>query len=484
VSLKVSAYFLGNLLKYLGLVMLVPGICSVIYQEDDLYVFLISGVITSVSGLIMEFSVKSWSDIREVDRKTGFMIVALTWIFASIYGALPYLLYGVFTNPADAFFESVSGFTTTGASVMTDVEIFPHGIMFWRSLTHWLGGMGIIVLAIAVLPRLAVGGMQLMGLESSGPTTEKLTPKIAETAKKLWGVYLLLTVLLIILLDIAGVPIYDAIIHAFGTIATGGFSNHNLSIGYYNSPYVEGIITLFMFLSGINFTLHYFMLRGKISNVYRNSELRFYIIVNVVLISVITLDLWNNIYPTIGESLRFSSFQLLTAYTTAGFSSVDFDTWPTLSKFILVIVMLMGSCAGSTSGAIKSIRILVLIKRGYREILKLIHPKRVIHLRLDGQVIDESAASSISSFVFLYLALFALSSCIVLGVEHVSIVTAISACAATFGGVGPGLEQVGPMQNYAFLTSFTKVYLSFLMILGRLELYAILVLITPSFWRK
>lgn len=483
--MRIAFHLIGTLLKYLGILMLIPSIFPVIYGENDLYSFLISGSLTFLFGLAIEKFTRVNVESVEIERSTAFIVVSMAWITASIFGSLPYIVYGVFSTPIDAIFESASGFTTTGASVMTNVEIFPHGIMFWRNFTQWLGGMGIIVLAIAILPRLSVGGMQLMGLEASGPDREKLSPRIAETAKKLWGVYIALSALLAVLLIFSGLSFYDSLIHSFSTMATGGFSNNNLSIAAYDSALVEGIITFFMFLAGVNFTLHYFIFKGKFSKVLRNSELRFFLLMILILLSVMILDLRiDGVYQSFTESLRYASFQLLTAFTSAGFATANFDTWPSFTKFILIIVMLTGGCAGSTSGAIKSIRILVLIKSGYREIIKLISPHIVNPIKLDGKVISENAIFSIGNFVFLYISIFLFSSLVVMFSENVSIITAISACAATMGNVGPGLEQVGPMENYAFLNDFTKLYLSILMIIGRLELYAMLVLITPFFWRK
>ena len=464
--------------------MLVPVVISLLYKENDLWAFIISALITSSFGFILETATKPPEQIKEIQRKEGFLIAAFSWFAASIFGAIPYLIYGVFNHPVDAWFESVAGFTTTGASVLTDIEALPHGMLFWRNFSQWLGGMGIIVLGIAILPRLAVGGMQLIGLEAPGPTTEKITPRIAETAKKLWGVYLLFTFVLIVLLLFARMPLFDSVLQSFSTIAIGGFSPKNLSVGSYNSSLIEAIITVFMFIAGINFTLHYWLLRGDFKRLTRNSELRYYIILNVAVVLIVSLELWSTIYPNFFEALRYGSFQVISISTTTGFSTTNYDLWPSFSKFMLLMLMFIGACAGSTAGSIKIIRIMVLIKKGYQELHKIIYPRAVVPIRVNTKPIGQEIVSSITSFFLIYLFIFIISTLIVLAIEDLPITTAVSACAAAIGNVGPGLGEVGPSGNYADLSSFTKIVLSFLMLIGRLELFTILVIFTPAFWRK
>lgn len=463
--------------------MLVPGICSLIYGEDDLWVFFVSASFTSISGFILERLTKPSEKLEEIERKDGFLIASLCWFAAGIFGAIPFMLYGVFENPIDAIFESVSGFTTTGASVMKDIEIFPHGILFWRSFTQWLGGMGIIVLAIAILPRLAVGGMQLMAHEVPGPTTEKLTPKIAETAKKLWAIYLIFSALQFLLLYIAGMSLYDSILHTFTTMSTGGYSPNNLSIGAYGSPLIEVIILVFMFIAGANFVLHYWLFKGDVKKLSDDPEFRFYLFLNIGAILFITLDLWMRTHPSLLQALRFASFQVVSIGTTTGYATDNFDLWPSFSKWVLLILMFIGGCAGSTSGAIKNIRILILFKKGYREIYKLIYPKAVLPIRVGKRVATEDAISSMTTFFLFYFFIFLVGTLLVMA-QGVPIITAISACATTIGNVGPGLEQVGPVLNFAHLPGFTKIVLSLLMLLGRLELFTIIVLFVPAFWKN
>jgi trk system potassium uptake protein TrkH len=483
VNIKLSLNIIGNFLKFLGLLMLVPVVCSLIYLENDLWVFLVSAFFTSSFGFILERLTKTPEKLEEIERKDGFFIASLCWFSASIFGAIPYVLYGVLPNPIDAIFESTAGFTTTGASVIKDVETLTHGILFWRNFTQWLGGMGIIILGIAILPRLAVGGMQLMGLEAPGPTTEKLAPRIAETAKKLWGVYLIISVLEVLLLFLAGMPLYDSVVHTFTTMSTGGYSSKNMSIGAYGNPLIEVVIIVFMFIAGANFVLHYSLFKGEYKKLFGDSEFRFYFFLNIGAILFISLELWIRIYPNFLQALRFASFQVVSIGTTTGYATDNFDLWPPFSRWLLLILMFVGGCAGSTSGAIKSIRIMVLFKKGYRELYQLIYPKAVLPLRLGKKAISEDAVSSITSFFLLYLLIFLIGTLLVM-TEGVPIITAISACAATLGNVGPGLEKVGPALNYADLPGFSKIVLSLLMLLGRLELFTILVLFTPAFWKK
>ena len=366
---------------------------------------------------------------------------------------------------------------------MRDIEVFPHGILFWRNFTQWLGGMGIILLAIAILPRLAVGGMQLMALEVPGPSTERLTPKIAETAKRLWVIYLIISALQVLLLYIAGMSLYDSIVHTFTTMSTGGYSPKNMSIAAYGSPLIETIIIVFMLIAGANFVLYYWLFRGDYKKVAGDPEFRFYLFLNIGAILFVTFDLWMRTHPGLLDAFRFASFQVVSIGTTTGYASENFDLWPSFSKWVLLILMFIGGCAGSTSGAIKNIRILVLFKKVYREIHKLIYPKAVLPIRVGKKVASEDAISSITTFVLLYIFIFLVGTLLVMA-QGVPIITAIYACATTIGNVGPGLEQVGPALNFADLPGFTKIVLSLLMLLGRLELFTIIVLFVPAFWKN
>ena len=475
----------GKFVMYLGLLMLVPAVCTLFYPEDDLFAFLISALITSIAGLSLIVICRVPETPTEIRRREGFLIAALCWVLASVFGAIPYYVYGVFASPVDALFESTAGFTTTGATALASIEGLPRGILFWRNFTQWLGGMGIIVLGIAIFPKLFVGGAQLMGLETTGPTTEKFAPKIAETAKKLWIVYIALTGVLAVLLIFGGMSFFDALTHSFSTLSTGGFSCKDASIGAYDSAYIQGLITFFMFLGGTSFVLHFYFFTGKPGKLLRNSEFRFYLFFVIAATMFIALELiQTGVYGTFSESLRYASFQVVSIITTTGFTTTDFDAWPAFVKWVIFMLMFFGACAGSTSGSIKGLRIMVLFKKAHREIRRLVYPNVVSPITIEGKTINEKAVSSITSFFILYIFLFGFIALVVLMLEDISLESAVSAAAASITNVGPAFDEVGPTNHYSHLGSPTKIILSLAMIIGRLELYTILVLLTPSFWKR
>ena len=475
----------GKFVMYLGLLMLVPAACALFYSGDDLFAFLVSALVTSLSGLALMVICRTPETPTEIRRREGFLIAALCWVLASVFGAIPYYAYGVFASPVDALFESTAGFTTTGATVLASIEWLPEGILFWRNFTQWLGGMGIIVLGIAIFPKLFVGGAQLMGLEATGPTTEKFSPKIAETAKKLWIVYIALTAVLAVLLIFGGMSFFDALTHSFSTLSTGGFSCRDASIGAYDSAYIQGLITLFMFLGGTSFVLHFYFFTGKPGRLLRNSEFRFYLFFVIAATMFITLELvQTGVYGTFSESLRYASFQVVSIITTTGFTTTDFDAWPAFVKWVIFMLMFFGACAGSTSGSVKALRIMVLFKKAHREIRRLVYPNLVSPITIEGKSINEKAISSITSFFILYIFLCGFIALVVLMLEDISLVSAVSAAAASITNVGPAFDEVGPTRSYSHLGSLTKIILSLAMIIGRLELYTVLVLLMPSFWKR
>lgn len=475
----------GKFVMYLGLLMLVPAVCTLFYPEDDLSAFLISALITSLAGLSLMVICRVPETPTEIRRREGFLIAALCWVLASVFGAIPYYVYGVFASPVDALFESTAGFTTTGATALASIEWLPKGILFWRNFTQWLGGMGIIVLGIAIFPKLFVGGAQLMGLETTGPTTEKFAPKIAETAKKLWIVYIALTGVLAVLLIFGGMSFFDALTHSFSTLSTGGFSCKDASIGAYDSVYIQGLITFFMFLGGTSFVLHFYFFTGKPGKLLRNSEFRFYLFFVIAATMFIALELiQTGIYGTFSESLRYASFQVVSIITTTGFTTTDFDAWPAFVKWVIFMLMFFGACAGSTSGSVKGLRIMVLFKKAHREIRRLVYPNVVSPITIEGKSINEKAVSSITSFFILYIFLCGFVAFVVLMLEDISLESAVSAAVASITNVGPAFDEVGPTNHYSHLGSLTKIILSLAMIIGRLELYTILVLLMPSFWKR
>lgn len=472
---------LSILTMILGVSMLLPLTVGLIYKEKDVLSFLISLVLTLTFGVILFFLTRNPK--KEINHKEGFAIVALGWITVAFWGAFPYLLSGSLGSFTDACFESVSGFTTTGSSVITNIESLSHSILFWRSFSQWLGGMGIILLSIAILPLLGVGGMQLYKAEVPGPVKDKLRPRIGETAKLLWKVYLLFTFGEFILLRAGGMSFFDAICHSFTTMAIGGFSTKNIGVEAFNSAYIEGVITVFMFLAGINFALHFQFLAGNVKAMFKDSEFRLYVMIMITAILLIFINLLHVNGYSVGEAFRYSSFQAVSIMTTTGFSSTDYEDWSGFGQYFLLMLMFVGGCAGSTGGSIKVLRILILIKQCYRELYRLIHPRAVVHVKFNNVKVSTDVVDSILGFVTLYFLFFVIAATIMsfLGLDLVS---AISSVAASIGNVGPGLGAVGPYDNYSEIPFVGKWVLIFCMILGRLEIYTLLILFIPEFWRK
>jgi trk system potassium uptake protein TrkH len=453
---------------------------AVYYQESDIQSFSLSILITGLVGVPLSY-IKTGREIMYA--RDGFAIVALGWILLSLFGSLPYMISGVIPSFIDSFFEAVSGFTTTSASILTHLEGLPKGILFWRSFTHWVGGMGVIVLTLAMLPAIGAGTVQMLKAEYPGPSPGKLVPQVKETAKILYKIYLIFTILEIIMLKLAGLPLYDAIIHSFGTVGTGGASNMTASVGAYNNIYVEIIITVFTFICGANFTLYYRMLKGDLKAPFKDEEFRFYSCVIIASVALITVSLYGDIFDSLWESLRHSSFQAVTIMTTTGFATTDFDKWGMFSKIILFILMFIGGCAGSTGGALKSVRVLLLLRVMKRELLQIIHPRAVYSVRLGNKPVDEKTISEVLGFFFMYITIF-ITAVLVVSLDNMDWATTIASVAATLGNVGAGFGIVGPMGNYSTLSDLSKVVLSLCMIIGRLEIYPILLLGIPSFWKK
>jgi len=418
-----------------------------------------------------------------LSTRDGFLMVTLSWVLASLIGAMPFYLSGSIPSFTDAFFETISGFSTTGASILTDVESLPRSMLFWRSLTHWLGGMGIVVLTVAILPLMGIGGLQLIQAESPGPTVDRLTPRIAGTAKLLWLIYIGFTVAETLLLMLGGMDLFDALTHTFGSVSTGGFSVKNASVGHYRSAYIDGVITIFLILSGINFTLHYRLLTGRLKPIVRDSELKAYLLIFITSTAVVAFSLYGTSYKTVGECLRYASFQTASILTATGFATADFEKWPLLGQIVLFTLMFVGGCTGSTSGGIKVMRIVVLFKQAVNEMKLLLHPRGVFTLKLSGIMVKKNIVYAVSGFFFLYIAVLLSVTAIVASAGY-DITTSFTAVLATLGGIGPGFGNVGPMDNYSFFEDYVKWALSFAMLAGRLELYTVLVIFLPLFWRR
>ena len=463
--------------------MLVPTGMAVYYKEFaavEGFIATICGV-SILCGLYLLLTRKDKN--KDFSVRDGFLFVTLSWLSVTVVGALPCFLSGSIPLFTDAFFESMSGFSTTGATILTDIESLPKSVLFWRALAHWLGGMGIVVLTVAVFPLMGIGGLQLIRAEAPGPTVDRLTPRIAETAKILWLIYIAFTAVETILLMLCGVDAFNAITHSFSTISTGGLSPLNDSVGHFNSSKVDWIVTLFMFLSGVNFALHYRLFAGRSLSVFKDTELRIFICVILAAAGLVCIDLYKHVYGTFEESLRYALFQVTSIITTTGLTTANYDLWPNFSKVILLGLCFIGACSGSTGGGIKVMRIAILFKQAINEIKLLLHPRGVFVLRTGGGTVAKHIVYAISGFFFIYIANVLIVTFVV-ATSGADILTSLSAALATVGCVGIGFGEINPASNYAFFPNYVKWVLSFAMLIGRLELYTVLVLFTPWFWKR
>lgn len=481
VNLKVIGYILGVLLLIEAAFLMLCIPVAFIYGENDALYFLISAGISFMAGGILWLLTRK-SD-KQLWKRDGYIIVSLVWIVFSIFGALPFYISGQIPSYTDAFFETISGFTTTGASILNDIESLSHGMLFWRSLTQWLGGMGIIVLTLAILPVLGIGGMQLFIAEVPGPTPDKLHPRVTETAKRLWGIYILFTSAEMLLLFAGGMPLFDSICHSFTTMATGGYSTKQASIAYYTSPFIQYVIILFMFIAGVNFTLSYFALHKQFKKIWNNEEFRTYLYVILGFTLLVALGLWLISGEPAEKSFRDALFQVVSITTTTGFATADYLLWFPFLTFLIFLLMFVGGSAGSTGGGIKVVRIMLMFKNSYLELKRLIHPNAVIPVRLNKQGVPSSIVINIIAFIAFYLVMVFMGMLVMSSMGY-GIETSVGAVAATLGNIGPGIGAVGPVENYAHFPDFGKWFLSFLMLIGRLELFTVLVLFTPTFWKE
>ena len=477
---SIVAKVVGILLLLEAAFMVPAQFISIYYNQSDKGAFFISIVITGVVGLVMT---RTKSANQRIKTKEGLAIVSLGWLFTAIFGALPFVISGSIPSFVDAFFETVSGLTTTGATIIKDIEVLPRGILFWRSFTHWIGGMGILVFTLSILPIFGVGGFQIFKAESPGPIADKVVPRIKDTAMILYISYLTITIIEFVLLMFGGMNWYDSLLHTFGTVGTGGFSTKNASIGSYDSTYIHLVVTIFMILSGANFSLYFAIYKGKWRDAMKNEELRFYLSIILVSTLLIGTNLFFTTYEASGISFRDAFFQVGSIITTTGYVTADFDQWPTFSKSILFLLMFIGGSAGSTGGGIKVIRILVLLKFIKREIKKIFHPRALIPIKIQNKSLSTDVNASISSFFTLYFLLFIIGT-ILISLENIGLESSMSAVAATLGNVGPGFGFVGATQTYSEFSDFSKIVLSALMLFGRLELFTIIALIVPRTWRN
>ena len=480
-NFKLIFRLLGMLLLIEGLFMLSCIIISLIYRDNDIGALAISGLISIGAGGFAWVATRKAS--TNLSARDGFLIVSMGWILFSLFGSLPFYLSREIPNYTDAFFETVSGFTTTGASILNDIEALPHALLFWRSMTQWLGGMGIIVMSLAILPLLGIGGMQLFVAEVPGPAPDKFHPRIKETAKRLWAIYIIFTFSETILLLFGGMNLFDAICHSFTTMATGGYSTKQASIAHWDSPYIHYVITLFMFLAGTNFTLSYFAMHLQFKKVFRNEEFRFYISFVVGFILLVTGVLFFAQGLPFEKSFRDAAFQVVSIITTTGFVTADYLTWVSVLGVLIFMLMFFGGSAGSTGGGIKILRVMLFVKNSAVELRRLIHPNAVIPVRFNGNAVSPEIINNVFAFISFYILTMIISVIIMAGMGY-DLNTSLGAVAATLGNIGPGIGEVGPVFNYAHLPGFGKWFLSFLMLIGRLELFTVLIIFSPGFWRK
>ena len=479
---KVTVRIIGIALMFVSFFMALPVIVSLLYRGDDVFHLAEAWVVTLLAGAGL-YAVTRKHKAGEVRHRDAFAIVTISWIAVTFFGSLPFYHSGVFPSFTDAYFESMAGFTTTGASVLTNIESVPRGLLFWRSIIQWIGGMGIILFAVAILPLLGTGGMQLFKAEVPEIRVDKLKPRIIDTAKALWFIYVGLTSVAAGCYLAEGMDFYDAVCHSFTTLATGGFSTKNASMAHFHSPSIELTASLFMFLAGVNYSLHFYLFRGKVSKVWSSSELKFYVMITVAATLAIAFNLWRITYDSAAVSLRHSLFQVVSVMTTTGFATADFERWPFFAQTLLVILMFFGGMIGSTGGGIKQVRILLMLKQGYRELYQLIHPRAVTTVKLDDKFLGKEILGSIWGFLFLFIfvCIIATLAMTALGTD---IVTSATTVISAMCNVGPALGDAGPAENYASIPTAGKWVLIFCMLTGRLEVYTVLILFLPDFWKK
>ena len=477
---RMICFVIGRILLTEAALLMLPMAVALGYGEAAAP-FLIPALLLALIGLLLGLRAPQKSSLYARD---GFAVVALAWVLMSAFGALPFVISGDIPSFVDAFFETVSGFTTTGASILTEIEPLHRGILFWRSFTHWVGGMGVLVFVMAILPMSAGDGhgMHLMRAEVPGPSVGKLVSRMGDTAKILYGIYLAMTLVEIVLLLLGGMPLYDACIHAFGTAGTGGFSCRNLSVGAYDSAYFDVVISVFMLLFGINFNLYYFLLIRRFRDVFHSEELRAYLLIVVTAVLAIAADIVH-IYGSVFRSLRYALFQVASIITTTGYATADFNTWPVFSQAILVILMFIGACAGSTGGGIKVARVVILCKTSLADMRKMLHPNAVTTVRFEGKPLSERNIRGVHLFLTVYILIFTVSV-LLLSLERFDLITTFTAVASCMNNIGPGLEMVGPMGNFSAFSPAAKLLLAFDMLVGRLEIFPMLLLFAPSIWKR
>ncbi len=481
INFRIIFKILGFLLIVEGVSMLIATGVSALYHDHDTMPLLYSSLINMGIGAITILLTKNAR--KDIGKHEGFIIVSLVWVVFSLFGCIPYITSGAIPSFTDAFFETISGFTTTGSSILNDIETLPHGLLFWRSMTQWLGGMGIIVLSLAILPVFGIGGMQLFAAEVPGPTPDKLNPKIQQTAKNLWGIYVLFTLVETLLLWAGGMSFFDAINHSFTTMATGGYSTKQASIAEWSSPFIQYVIIFFMFLAGTNFSLSYFAITRKYDKVVKNEEFKYYILFIVGFTAIIFSGLLITTNLGFEQAFRDTLFQVVSIITTTGYATADYLTWAPFLTILIFALFFFGGSAGSTGGGIKIMRIVLLMKNSYYELRRLLHPHAVIPVRFNKRAVNDQVITNVLAFFMIYLIIFFISTILFTLIEP-DLESAMGAVASCLGNIGPGLGNVGPAENFYHVHPVGKWFLSFLMLIGRLELFTVLVLFSPAFWKK
>ncbi len=475
---RLIIYIIGYVMKIEAAFMLLPIVTALIYREDSIWAFVITGLVALVLGSIISF--KKPADSKFQVRE-GYVTVALSWIVLSIVGAAPFMISGAIPHPIDAMFEIVSGFTTTGSSILTDVEALDKCVLIWRSFSHWLGGMGVLVFLLAVLKMSGGSHMNLMKAESPGPVVGRLVPTVSSTAKLLYGMYIALTVLQIILLLLGNMPLFDTLAITFGSAGTGGFGIKNDSMGSY-TVYQQVVTTIFILLFGVNFNFYYYILVKKYKQAFSMEEVRWYFIVVAVAVGLIAFDI-RHIFTNVGQAIQQSAFQVASIITTTGYATTDFNTWPEVSRTILVILMFIGACAGSTGGGIKVSRFVIMIKYAGKEIKHYLHPNQVKKIRMDGKIVEHDVIRNINVYIIVYFIIFAVSM-LIISFDGKDLISNFTAVATTFNNVGPGLEVVGPASNFSSYSYLSKIVFTFDMLAGRLEIFPLLLLFVRDTWKK
>lgn len=482
---RMTTYILGQIAIVEAILLTIPLILSIFYNDDTIFSFGITILALIAVGLPLSIKKPKNRDFR---AREGFVIVALSWMLMSLFGSLPFFISGHIPNFVDSLFETVSGFTTTGASILNEIEGLPKSLLFWRSLTHWIGGMGVLVFVIAIIPKSDAKIIHLFRAESPGPQVGKLVSKLKFTARILYGIYIALTLSQVILLLIGKMNVFDSFIHAFGTAGTGGFSNMNQSVAAFDSAYIDIVITIYMFLFGVSFNIYYLILIGNFKQAIKSEELRTFVSIILISVIIITISLTiNSVYNTFGQTLRYSFFQVNAIISTTGFTTADFASWPLLSQFVLFFLMFVGACAGSTGGGLKVSRIILLVKTGFRELKQAIAPRSVLNIKFEKKTVDNAISNGVLSYFTIYMFIFAASVLLISITSqgtNLDFTTNISAVNASINNIGPGFGKVGPTGNYAFFNNFSKIVLAFNMLVGRLEILPMLLLFNPKVWKK